>query len=404
MAYAEKRGTTWRVRYEKPDGTYGSESGFPTKNAALKYGRKQETKVDEGKFVDPKAGRKTVGTWAGKWLQTLEIDELSEETYRSRFRAQILPRWEETALADVKTSDYKIWRKELRDVYSENYANEIVMVFRMLMDDAVTEGLIGVNPIPVQSRRRGKYEPQEEEDDYVYPSPLQAFLLAENARVIRGAVGEAMILTKAFTGMRLAELVALQREFCWIGPERDPWDQHIRVEWQGHYRPGGFKLRPPKYHSRRTLIVPPALGDLLWKLLEGHNKDHVFPSAWGKPIRTDDQFYGRFWHPIVEGHEELPRIRGRAFRPEIPAVEGLEGMVPHGARHGHRVWLEEDGIPDSAIDERMGHKVRRATGKGVATYRHVTPAMRKRVAKALQRRWEKAAVELHKIISQNSPI
>lgn len=213
-----------------------------------------------------------------------------------------------------------------------------------------------------------------------------------------------MILTKAFTGMRLAELIALRREFCWIGPDRDPGDQHIRVEWQGHYRKGGFMLRPPKYHSRRTLILPPALADQLRKLLDSHDKEYVFPSAWGKPIRTDDQFYGRFWHPIVEGHDELPQIRGRKFRPEIPAVEGLEGMVPHGARHAQRVWLEEDDVREAAIDERMGHKVRRATGKGVATYRHVTPAMRKRIASTQQRRWERAAAELQKIISQKSPI
>jgi hypothetical protein len=67
------------------------------------------------------------------------------------------------------------------------------------------------------------------------------------------------------------------------------------------------------------------------------------------------------------------------------------------------VWLEEDDIPSSAIDERMGHKVRKASGKGVATYRHVTPAMRKRIARSLQRRWERSVKEREKMISQNLP-
>ncbi|MFJ7048992.1 hypothetical protein ACIQVC_37140 [Streptomyces sp. NPDC101112] len=366
----------------------------------MAYARKQEAKVQDGSYVDPKAGRMTMGDWAAKWLQMIEVDELSDGTYRSRVQAQILPRWENVAVADVKTSDHRIWMKDVRSRQKKTYANNIEMTFRMMMDDAVTEGLIGVNPVPAQRRRRGKYEPEESsEDDYVYPNPLQVLLLSENARIIRGLVGEVFMLTKPYTGMRLAEMVALRREFCWVGPDRDPWDQHIRVEHQGHYLKGGFKLRPPKYHSHRTLILPPFLGDLIWKLLESHTSEWAFPSAWGKPIRTDDQFYGRFWSPIVEGHDALPQIRGRKSRPEIPAVEGLSGMVPHGARHAQRVWLDEDLVQEPALDERMGHKVRRG-GSGVATYRHVTPAMRLQIAKKLQRRYEKSVRERQKLLER----
>ncbi|MDX3024036.1 site-specific integrase [Streptomyces acidiscabies] len=403
MAYAEKRGKTWRVKYKMPDGSYGSESGFPTKNAALSFGRKQEGKVEDGTFIDPKAGKMTVGAWSVKWLESIEVGDLSDPTYRSRVRSQILPRWEHTAVADVKPSDHKIWMKEVRARQAKNYADSIEGTFRTMMDDAVVEGLIAVNPVPAQRRRRGKYEPEQSvEDDYVYPNPLQALLLAENAEIIRGIVGYTFKLTKPYTGMRLAEMVALRREFCWVGPDRDPWDQHIRVEHQGHYMKGGFKLHPPKYHSYRTLILPPFLGDQLWKLLESHDSEWAFPSVRGKPIRADDQFYGRFWAPIVNGCDALPQIRGRAYRPPIPAVEGMQGLVPHGDRHADRVWCDEDGVPEAAIDERMGHKVR-SKGGGVSTYRHVTPAMRLKIARCLQRRWERSVKERQKMISQNSP-
>lgn len=396
MASAEKRGKTWRSRYKKPDGTWGSEPGFPTKAAALKFGHDQESKVGAGKFIDPKAGRITVGKWSDTWLNMIRVGPLSERNYRSRIRAQIRPRWEKTAVADVKTSEYRIWMNLLRAEQSKDYCDNIEMTFRMMLDDAVVEGVIGTNPIPVQRRRRGQYEPEDSgEDTYVYPDPLQALLLAENARIIRGFVGEVMILTMAYTGMRIGEIVGLRREFCWVDPGRDEFDRHIRVEWQGQWldKGRGFTLLPPKYGSRRTLILPPFLADLLWKLLDSHDKEHVFPAVRGGPMRADDQFYGRFWQPIVEGHDALPQIRGRRSRPEIPAVAGLSGLDPHGTRHGQRVWLEEDDIADSAIDERMGHKVRgkgTKAGKGVLTYRHVTPAMRKRIAKSLQRRWERS--------------
>ncbi|MBB4793774.1 integrase [Streptomyces nodosus] len=164
----------------------------------------------------------------------------------------------------------------VRAAQAKNYADSIEMTFRMIMGDAVVEGLFGVNPVPAQSRRRGRYEPEDSaEDTYVYPDPVQALLLADNARVIRGLIGEVMILVMAYTGMRIAEIAGLRREFCWVGPDRDPWDQHIRVEHQGHYLKGGFKLHPPKYSSYRTLILPPFLGDLLWKVLESHEAERL---------------------------------------------------------------------------------------------------------------------------------
>lgn len=50
----------------------------------------------------------------------------------------------------------------------------------------------------------------------------------------------------------------------------------------------------------------------------------------------------------------------------------------------------------------MSHKVRRK-GNGVSTYRHVIPVMRRRIAKTLQRRWERSLKEHQKMISQKSP-
>ncbi|RKN61917.1 hypothetical protein D7231_32110 [Streptomyces klenkii] len=422
MAYAEKRGRYWSVRYKLPGGTWSRASRddggqrFTSKRAALDYGNSLETDVRRKTFVNPRDGRVTVAQWVEQWRKVWEIDPASEDAYSTRLRSVILPHWGDWAIGDITTSSYLAWRKDIRARYSRNYVQAVESVMRMLLDDAVDEKLRGGNPMPSgKRRRRGRYEGDDREDDYAFPQdPVQALLVAENARVVRGPVGEAFVLTKAFTGMRLAELVGLRREFVWAEPERDPMDQWIRVEWQGAHARGGFALKPPKYGSRRTLILPPFLGDLLRQVLDSHDNEYVFPSARGKPIRTDDQFYGYFWHPIVDGHPELPQVRGRRFRPELPAVPGVAGMVPHGLRHGQRVWLEEDDIPPSAIDERMGHTVRGSGGRrregdsqAPGTYRHVTPAMRKRIARALQRRWEKALRDRQKtppmIISQRSP-
>lgn len=151
--------------------------------------------------------------------------------------------------------------------------------------------------------------------------------------------------------------------------------------------PKGFTLLPPKYSSYRTLILPPFLGNLLSQLLaENAHPLLVFPSQRGKPLRVDDQFYGRFWHPIVEGQDAEPSRRGRLAQAELPEVEGLEGMVPHGLRHGHKVWLDEQGHARVAVEERLGHRLQGVEG----TYSHTSPAMERGIARGLQWAWETA--------------
>ena len=62
----------------------------------------------------------------------------------------------------------------------------------------------------------------------------------------------------------------------------------------------------------------------------------------------------------------------------------LRGLTPHGLRHGHQTWMDEDGIPDVLKTERMGHELPGMHG----VYGHVSPAMRANLKAALQERWE----------------
>ena len=65
----------------------------------------------------------------------------------------------------------------------------------------------------------------------------------------------------------------------------------------------------------------------------------------------------------------------------IPLIKGL---TPHGLRHGLKVWMDEDQIPDVLKSERLGHDEPGMRG----VYGHVSPAMRAELKAALQARWE----------------
>lgn len=63
-----------------------------------------------------------------------------------------------------------------------------------------------------------------------------------------------------------------------------------------------------------------------------------------------------------------------------------KGLTPHGKRHGLKVWMDEDQIPDVLKSERLGHDEPGMRG----VYGHVSPAMREELTAALQARWEQS--------------
>ena len=64
----------------------------------------------------------------------------------------------------------------------------------------------------------------------------------------------------------------------------------------------------------------------------------------------------------------------------------IKGLTPHGKRHGHKVWMDEDQIADVLKSERLGHDEPGMRG----VYGHVSPAMREELKAALQARWEES--------------
>jgi hypothetical protein len=88
-------------------------------------------------------------------------------------------------------------------------------------------------------------------------------------------------------------------------------------------------------------------------------------------------------HKTREGRCEgsgQPPAEDIALASWLPLVPGL---TPHGLRHGHQTWMDEDRITEVLKAERMGHDVPGMRG----VYSHVSDAMRAELTTALQERW-----------------
>lgn len=413
MPWPEKRGNTWRVRWDsgrvhpetgKP--IYDSKSGFLTRAEAYEYGLDRESDVRNDRYISRRDGAVLMKDFVEDWLDGIDVGHLRERACRSMARLYIVPRWGETAVGDIKPSAYRAWKKELlaRPNVGADYGREILGLFAMMMEDAVEDELRKASPVSVQ-RRRGKYTKKAREKKR-HMEIADVFQLSLNANAYWGFPGFAFIWTMACTGMRPAELYALRREFTYPAwPAADPDEEQreeslerymgedpmpsIRVQYQHQWKESVLSLLPPKYDSYRTLVIPPFLAELLELLTESHEGEWVFPSINNGPLAKANFTY-QYWRKIADGRDETPARkpgsgRGGSRRPlpGWPAVKAYRGKRLYLLRHGHKEWLDEDGHSRVAVETRMGHELPGVEG----TYSNVTPAMERAIMESLQARW-----------------
>jgi integrase len=456
MAYAEKRGRRWRVKYKCPDDREASRSGFETKASALNWGRDQEAAARAGRWVDSGAGKLTVEAWITQWLRLQDVGISTQVKHEYLLRRFIRPRWSSCPLNMLTSAGITEWENALpsREGISRSTAQEARSLFCTILGDAAASQppLIPYNPA-LRPRNRGRRTGRriDRSPPRKWATPLQTLLIAERAALLSGTSDDfLLIITIAYTGLRWAEAIGLERA-C-MHPH------HINVEWQLREIGGTFHRLPPKDDSYRStdweplipVDLPPFLADLLAAHLASHPPHHcacaaehggsgryAFISRNGAHERRSN-YARRVFRPAADGRYPPQRERpgklvivdaaiwpgrplarwpplqpGTSFRP--PKGRGIQqidtqaslaawlpiqpGLTPHGLRHSLKTWMTEDGIPEILQARRLGHQVPGMRG----IYTHVTAPMREDLQAALQARWEHS-LRARAALAPHSPV
>ena len=148
MVWVEKRGDGFRVRYRLDDTTIHTEYGYTSQQEADDRAADVESDQRRHQFADPRLVRTSIDDWIRAWGDAHRVADITQVTYDSHIRNHILPRWSGTALGDIKRIAVKAWvNKRLRTDLADKSAQDVLVLFSMIIGEAVDEGIIASNPV-----------------------------------------------------------------------------------------------------------------------------------------------------------------------------------------------------------------------------------------------------------------
>lgn len=344
VKYLTSKGETrYMVRYRKPDGSQTKQRGFRRKVDAVNWAAEHVTVAKAtGSYVDPTAGRATVGSLWPAWLAAKKtsckvsyIDSLEREwTHR------VEPRWGGRELVSLTRAEVQQWVTLLHEgVKSKNPSADedeyevppvsatVVLraegILSALCRQAVRDRLIASNPC------EGLELPKKRRKEHRYLSAAELLRLADASGWRRP-----IVLVLGLTGIRWGELVGLRvgdvdlkRRRLWIRRNATEVDRKIVVN-------------SPKSDEWRQVVYPALLDEVMKAACERRNDDDIlFESPDGGFLRrthgpntTSSWFY---W------------AKKRA---------GIKGdMTVHDLRHTAASLMVRSGANVKAVQRQLGH-------------------------------------------------
>ncbi len=140
----------YQARYWHLGKQVPADTTFATKADARAWLATMETDLLGGRHVNPSSGRERFGDFAARWLEARDLRPRTRDTYASQL-AHILAEFESVELRKITPSVVRAWHGRLAK--SDLHANTVAKVYRLfrtMMDTAVDDGLIRMNPVHIK--------------------------------------------------------------------------------------------------------------------------------------------------------------------------------------------------------------------------------------------------------------
>ena len=309
------------------------------------------------------------GDWLEYWYQNFSKPKLRQSTqlsYEGWICNRLIPGVGDIPLNKLTQADLQTFFRSMKEAgrmtnvdkcgkgLSDRSVRSCYAVCQMALDKAVEERLVHSNPVigcklPPLKGKEMKILTQDE---------IQRFLIQAKAEGMYE-----LFLLELTTGLRRGELLALRWE------DLDFATGKLRIDKQVNPVGGKLVISEPKTKAaNRTIILPPAMLEVLAEYKRGIFSDLMFPSRT-KPEQPIDPGYVRKRLQVILKRAECKRIRF------------------HDLRHTFATMSLENGMDVKTLSTIIGH-VSSATTLNI--YTHVTDEMRQKAAVNIDRGIAKA--------------
>ena len=213
-----------------------------------------------------------------------------QKSYKNHFMNHIVPKFGKRLIASIKPMQLLDWQNTLLKERKASTVKRYRSIFHTIFDDAVTEGIIDINPfmrVPLPQEAKPAYFDDEidEEDKNVNPFTLDEIyhLIDKSKDDKKNFIG-----IMAFSGVRPGELAGLK------------WKD---VDWENETfqikrtRTRGTFSTPKTISSRRTVEMLPAVKSFLlnqYQRTANNEYDMVFLTRFNKPYYSHDVIAKQF--------------------------------------------------------------------------------------------------------------
>lgn len=352
MASVRKRPNgKWRARYRDPSGKEHARH-FARKVDAEQWLDEVKASILTGQYVDPRAGRETLRSYAEQWRAAKPHRPTTAKAVEQHLRRYVYPALGERRLSSVTRSDVQSWATGLTRLHklAPSTVRTVYSTFAAVFRAAVKDRKIASTPcddidLPEVPRRK------------VIPLTVgQVKALAERLP----ARYRALVIVGACTGLRPGELFGLQVRHVNFLKRSLEVQQQVQ-QTAGH----GVRVCELKTKdSYRTVPLPQVVLDALAQ----HLAD--FPAEPDGFVFTAPQ-----GGPVVYSH-----FQDGAWRPAVKAAGLPKGTGLHALRHAYASMLIAGGESVKVVSERLGHTNAAMT---LNVYSHLFPDSEDRTRRAV---------------------
>ena len=320
--YETKKGKRWRVQYRDPAGKVRTKRGFVRKGDAQAWADKNAVSLHEQDWINPAAGRVTVGELSRVWERNLtHLKPKTRHDMLAVNRNHVQPAWGARPVASIKPSEVQSWLSGIDR--SASLVRQAHAVLLQILDVAVLDRAVRENPA------RGLKLPRKQSLEKVYLTPAQLGQLADSC-----TVNADIVWVLGTVGLRWGELAGLRVRDVNVVKNR------LRIEQNAVVVGTEVVVGTPKTHERREVVVPASVMKLIRARMVGKGADDLLWSRRdGSPLRPPT--HGGWYYNALE------RCMG--------AHEGFPRVTPHGLRHVAAGLMVSAGANVLAVSRQLGH-------------------------------------------------